>query len=174
MKAVHVLCFSAILLLFAGCTKSNDLPNEEWVRVGDPLPVFSADGPDGTVYRSADAAGRVTVICLFNTTCPDCHREMPKLEYVWEQLGGREDFEIACVGRQRTLSEITTFWDERNFTMPYYEDPQKTVYNLFATMTIPRIYLADRQGVVREMWVKNTHLTQEQLLSVVKGYLETP
>ncbi|MDL2230502.1 TlpA family protein disulfide reductase [Alistipes sp. OttesenSCG-928-L06] len=174
MRAFKYIAFLAAGLLAVSCISSDDEPNEEYVAVGDKLPVFQAKGPNEAVYNSADASGKVTLICLFNTTCPDCHRELPKVQYVWDQLAAHESFEVVCVGRERTLAEIATFWSGQGFTMPYYEDPQRAVYKLFATSVIPRLYLADRAGVVREMWVEETNLTPDQLLSVVKGYVETP
>lgn len=174
MRISKILFLALVAVCMSACVRNDDdTPSEEYVHKGDLLPVFVADGPSGTSYHSADARGKITIICLFNTTCPDCHRELPKLQYVWQELDG-ESFELACIGRERTLAEIAEFWEEQGFTMPYYEDPLKTVYGLFATRTIPRIYLTDKAGIVREMWVENTDMTREQLLAIVRGYLETP
>ena len=94
----------ALILFPTGCIKSDDEPNREYVLPGDPLPAFTEVGEDGASYHSADAPGKLTLICFFNTTCPDCHRELPKLQYVWEELSPEEGFGTVCIGRARTLA----------------------------------------------------------------------
>jgi Uncharacterized protein SCO1/SenC/PrrC, involved in biogenesis of respiratory and photosynthetic systems len=163
-----------IALLVVSCVRSDDEPAEEYIQVGDDLPEFTVNGPSGTQYDSAGATGRITLICFFNTTCPDCHRELPKLQYVWERLEDNGLFSMVCIGRDRTLSEIAAYWNAESFTMPYYEDPLRAAYTLFATRTIPRIYLVDEDGIVRKMWVEEIGLSREQLLDAVKSYTGTP
>ena len=38
---------------------------------------------------------------------------------------------------------------EEGLTLPFYADPSRTIYSLFADATIPRIYISDAQRVVR-------------------------
>ena len=174
MKINKILYVLLSVALFAGCVKSDDNLNEERVSVGEALPVFTVKGPDGATYSPSNSVGKVTLICFFNTTCPDCHRELPKIQYVWEQLESEGQFALACIGRDRTLAEIAEYWTTGRFTMPYYEDPARSVYELFATLKIPRLYLADKDGIVREIWIEEVSLTQEQLLAKIKSYTGTP
>ena len=48
---------------------------------------------------------------------------------------------------------------------------RQKAYSLFATVTIPRIYLSDKEGIIRAMWVEEIGLDREQLLEEIKSYL---
>lgn len=109
MKILRILILLAIPLLAASCLKDKDETFEEYVLPGDVLPDFTVQGQDHAVYRSSQAQGKVTLICFFITTCPDCHRELPKVQQVWEALGGEPEFDLLAIGRGHTLEEIAEF-----------------------------------------------------------------
>ena len=44
---------------------------------------------------------------------------------------------------------------KEGLTLPYYADGTRTLYDLFADATIPRIYIADSQGAVCYMHTDN-------------------
>ncbi len=157
---------------FISCMKEKE-DREEYVEVGDPLPSFSAVGEDG-VYYSSSAEGKITLICFFITTCPDCHRELPKVQKVWEAFGEDPDFEAVAIGRGHTLGEISDFWEEFDFTMPYYCDPQREVYERFATVTVPRIYISDRNRIVRYKWVNYLGMDADDLTNIFRDLIENP
>lgn len=58
--------------------------------------------------------------------------------------------------------------------MPYYSDPQRSAYAAFASMTVPRVYLADRNRVIRYMWVNELGMDGGALTEIVKGLIENP
>lgn len=164
------MCVSWAAISLTGCVRDDRVKTEEYVGIGDPVPVFSVMN-----YDSAQTIGKITLLTFFDPTCSDCQRELPLLEYVWGNLKNTPDFEMINIARGRTLENLAaTEGGDRWLLMPSYPDPERIIYNLFATSTIPRIYLIDRQGVVCEKWVENTHLSAEQLLSVVKSYVEKP
>ncbi len=170
MKIKEVIFASLAAACLTGCVRDDRVEVEEHVRVGGPVPAFNIIN-----YNSAQTVGKITLLTFFDPACPDCRRELPLLEYVCENMKDTPDFEMVNIARDRTLENLAaTEGGGRWLSMPCYPDPDRSIYNLFATSTIPRIYLIDRQGIVREMWVENTHLNAEQLLSVVRSYIEKP
>lgn len=173
MKINKLLYILLAVSLFTNCVKDDDDETVEYVKVGDTVPVFTVSGED-SIYSSTNTSGKITLICFFTTWCPNCHNELPKIEYVWEELQGESDFGLVTIGREETLATIAGFWTESGFTMPYYEDPNRSVYAQFASATIPRFYIIGRDKTIREIIVGDTTLTQAQWLTKIKSYLETP
>jgi thiol-disulfide isomerase/thioredoxin len=167
-----------ILLLwamgFAGCVKDDETPTEEYVGIGDPLPAFAVSG-NLTNYHSEQSIGKITLITFFDPECSDCRRERPLLQRVWKEMQAEEVFEMVNIARGRTLENLAEAeGGESWLAMPCYPDPDRSIYNLFATSTIPRIYLVDREGKVREKWVEKTGKTEDEFLAVVKSHAENP
>ena len=56
---------------------------------------------------------------------------------------------MAFISRAEDEASVASYWAEEGLTLPYYADPSRTIYSLFADATIPRIYISDAQRVVR-------------------------
>ncbi len=119
----------------------------ELVKVGQELPAFTVELNDGSVFSSSAVQSKPLVIAFFNTACKDCQRELPVLQKVYESQGDRVAF--LCISRAQGDSEVAAYWQQNALTLPYSAQTDRTVYNLFATSTIPRIYVADTSRVVR-------------------------
>ncbi|MCD8186093.1 MAG: TlpA family protein disulfide reductase, partial [Rikenellaceae bacterium] len=143
------------------------------IQTGDYLPAFTLSGKDG--YTFSPEVGTAYLITFFNPTCQDCRRELPKLETVWENLRGQEGFEMVNIVRDMTLDQLSEAAEgSRWLAMPVYPDPDREVYRLFATQTIPRIYLTDRSGTILRMWVNEVPETAEDFLALIQASIEKP
>lgn len=159
MKAVLGLIFSMFLL--AGCVVDEASGNEESettdiVKVGDRLPSFSVETITDTgrsAFSSDGLTGRA-VIVFFNTTCRDCQRELPKLEAYYRQHRDDAGFQLVAIAREQAEADIAAYWEANDFTMPYSPQEDRKIYNLFATLTIPRVYFCLQSGVVTWMGVE--------------------
>jgi thiol-disulfide isomerase/thioredoxin len=164
-----IIYFLLIPIFFSGCMK-DEVKIKELVKVGDSVPDFSVMN-----YHSAQTAGKITLITFFDPECGDCRRERPLLQYVWDDMQEKDDFEMVNISRGWMLENVAAAADGALWlNMPCYPDPDRKIYNLFATSTVPRIYLVDRQGIVCKMWVEKTNLTEEDFLNTIKLYLENP
>lgn len=151
--------------LFSACVKDKDKPEEmvNYVNINDKLPEFTVKNVDGEELRSQDFAGRVTLLVFFITTCPDCQRELPKIEQVWQDFKDNPDFRLVTIARAEKADVISQFWEKHQFDMRFYLDPDRQVFSLFANNTIPRIYLVNRENVVTWMAIEEMSLTALQL-----------
>ena len=175
-----LLLLTAACALASGCTNTESgYEQYDRLSVGDAIPSFDLGGlEDGepVAISSADFAGRQGLIVFFSYSCGDCHREMPKIEQVWNMLGGDPDVRIAVVSRDGSAEDVADYWastDDRYgktpFTMPYYFDPGRELYGAFAEQGVPRIYVIDRSGVIREIFRERLPLDAAELAALVKS-----
>ena len=128
----------------------HDGDDTDLVRVGDRLPSFSVevvDGVDRYTFSSEVLTGP-TVIVFFNTSCSDCQRELPVLNDYYLQHRSEPGFQMVAIAREETEESIRAYWEANNLSIPYSPQSDRRVYNLFATMTIPRVYFSSHTGLV--------------------------
>lgn len=137
------------------------------VQLGQKLPQFTITLDDGTTLNTAQLQGRPSVIIFFNTLCGDCRRELPIVQRAYESYGQKVQF--ICISRAQADEEVRSFWKDNGLTMPYSAQSDKSVYELFATSTIPRIYVSDASGTVCRYFVER--MSQSDLTAVLDSLL---
>ena len=160
MKSLFRVLLMAFMLV--GCTidthEDDPDPDESsLVRVGDRLPSFSVDylTSDGTgVFSTGRLTGR-TVIVFFHTSCSDCQRELPELNDYYLRHRTEPGFQMVAIAREEGQESIAAFWQEKQLSIPYSPQVDRRIFNLFATQTIPRVYICSSEGIVQWMGVEN-------------------
>lgn len=134
------LSIFALMALTSSCV--NDDPEPEWsLQTGDHCPQFEIMMNSGSTLTTSMLVGKTTMIVLFSTSCPDCQRELPVIQQVYNRIADTPDTGILCIARSETASSIEEFWRSHSLTLPYSPQPDDRVYRLFATTIIPRIYI---------------------------------
>ena len=146
-----------LTLLMMGCSSIGD-DNEvtERVNVGDYVPSFSVDVmSDGvqSIFSTAYLTGE-TVIVFFNTTCPDCQRDLPKLNQYYLKHKGNEGFQMVAISRAEGEEDVAAYWKDKGLQIPYSAQDDRRIYELFASSIIPRIYFVSAQGVVTRIFIE--------------------
>lgn len=148
-----------LAMVVAGCSAVSDDEPElvERVRVGDAVPSFTVEVVDGT-RRSTFHAQRstlqgTTVIVFFNTSCKDCQRDLPLLNQYYLQHKDEPDFQLVAISREEDEASVAAFWADNGLQMPYSAQTDRSIYNLFATSIIPRIYFCS-DGIVTRIDVE--------------------
>jgi peroxiredoxin len=75
-------------------------------------------------------------------------QELPHVQELWNTYQGRDDFELLVIGREETTETVTEFRKQHGYSFPIAADPDRAVYDLFATEFIPRTYLIGPDGIV--------------------------
>lgn len=155
-KALKVLLPAILLTLTATGCISDPAPDygdgDGWkVAVGDPLPEFDITLDDGRRVTPETLRGDTVVICLFNTGCPDCRRELPLLQQEYDKRNrhtepDKPEISFICIARNEEASEIRRYWEENSLTLPYSAQSDDNVFLLFADWGIPRIIVAAPDG----------------------------
>lgn len=149
-----------------GCIRDDD-PDNVGVAPGDKLPEFSVTISDGTVCGSQTLSGRWGVIEFFNTGCGDCRESFPVLQEVSEYYQDNPKVEVIAIAREENSEDIETYWSENNLTIPWSAQPDRKVYNLFATVGIPRLYISNPDGVIAAAYGPENPPTATQIISVI-------
>ena len=145
--------FSVLFIFTTACINEHEEkePTTPEVAVGDTLPTFSVTMSDGTVLDNTMLKEKTSVLVFFNTTCPDCQHELPIINSLYLAHRDDTDFRLACIAREQGKDEISEYWQAHNLALPYSPQADKAVFYLFAHNRIPRIYISDKEGVVRYM-----------------------
>lgn len=125
-------------------------PQEEIVEimVGDKLPSFLVTMSDGKQVTDESLQGNVSLIMFFHTSCPDCQQVLPHIQRLYDEYWIK-GAKFAVISRECSGDAIQGYWSDQGYNMPYSAQEDRTIYNLFASTRIPRIYIADKDGIVR-------------------------
>lgn len=145
----HIFGFLAALVICSACFHE-DPDDYDVVHIGDAVPHFVVTLTDGTTYDSSVRDGRGATIIFFSTTCSDCQRELPLLDARYRQ-GEFADQHVLCISREETDGAVAAFWRDHDLTLPVAPQTDRRVYNLFATMGVPRIYTVDSRGIITDI-----------------------
>ncbi len=116
-----------------------------------PLPVIAFEGPDGKPTTLAAFRGKTVLLNLWATWCAPCRKEMPALDRLQAQLGGK-DFEVLALNLDtRNLEKRKAFLDEIGAkSLAFYADPKAdALQKLKASakaLGLPTTILIDAQG----------------------------
>ena len=137
------------MAVMQACVGDKDEP-EFSLEAGSPLPSFLVTLMNGEVFDTTglqDAGVKNLLILFFNTDCSDCQRELPEMQRLYDRIQNDEKFSrntrMICIAREENAAEIKDFWEKHDLTMPVSPQSDRKIYNLFATVGIPRLYLAN-------------------------------
>ena len=144
----------AAILLLPGCggrtnkSAQNEAEAATLVKAGDTAPDFTVELFDGGTIALADLRGKVVLLNFWATWCPPCRQELTRVESdLIERFAGR-DFLFLPVSRGESREAVAEFREKMGYTFPMGLDPQRAVYDLYATNFIPRNFLIGRDGKV--------------------------
>ena len=147
-----IIIFSVLFMAFtctsSGCISENE-PKGPSLTVGDPLPVFSVLMNNGSIVSNESLKGKVSVIIFFNTNCSDCRKELPIIQQLWETYRENQGVEVVTISREESEKEILTYWKENSLTLPFSPQETREIYSLFASSIIPRIFIANPEGIIK-------------------------
>lgn len=175
MKTTFIIVLALFSLYLSSCVKDKEQDDkiENYINAGDKLPGFTVKNAAGEGLNSEELKGQVTLLVFFMTTCSDCQRELPGIEEIWKKLKGKTGFRLAAISREEAVSTVNKYWSKNEFTMPFYLDPTREVFSLFANNTIPRVYLVNQENIVTWMAIEEIELTTDQLIEKIEKLIET-
>lgn len=155
---------SAFVLMVALCMSciTDDIPeSKEYVAIGDFLPFFELKTDDSRELTTDLLRGRRSMIVFFNTDCADCRKELPVIDRVAREC--REDVMTICISREEGEKEVAEYWRANGLTLPYSAQPDRSIFNRFASSGIPRIYISDADLKVTAIFNDLDMPTEQQL-----------
>lgn len=157
-------------LLFS-CIREEVPAGQDVVKPGDVLPDFSVVLNDGSELSRKSLEGKVAVLVFFHTGCPDCRKELPVIQQLYEEYAVHEGVGIYAISREEGREEVGDYWVENSLTIPYSAQDDRRIYELFSTSGIPRVYVCGQDGRIVSMYSDNPIATYSQLSEDVENTL---
>ena len=143
--------FLLVAICFAACgTIGEEYPTHEEssvVGVGDVAPDFAVELLGGERVTLAELRGEVVLLVLFSHECPDCKMLMDDMQAArdyFDDLGVR----ILAIERDGSAEDVETYMASHGYDFDVAVDDNRAIYNLYATMYVPRTYLIDSEGII--------------------------
>ena len=143
--------FLLVAICFAACgTIGEEYPTHEEssvVGVGDVAPDFTVELLGGERETLSELRGEVVLLVLFSHECPDCKMLMDDMQAArdyFDDLGVR----ILAIERDGSAEDVETYMASHGYDFDVAVDDNRAIYNLYATMYVPRTYLIDSEGVI--------------------------
>ena len=155
--------FAAIALSLAvSCISDKNMEGDGTiVGVGDTIPDFSVQMNDGTTVTGSSLRNGVSCIMFFHTECPDCSKTLTQMQPVYGKYAS-EGVKFALISREEPQQQVSAHWNENGYTMPFSAQSDRSVYNLFATHTVPRVFIC-KGGTVQALFTDSPPPTYEQI-----------
>jgi len=168
IRTLKWMVFFLCIFLSACITEDEEMESGNNLKVGDRIPSFSVVMNDGSRVEDEDLLGEVSLIVFFNTACKDCQQELPVIQRFYEAF---PQYPLLCISREEGEASVSAYWQKQEFTMPYSAQQDRKIYQLFASHTIPRIYVVDEEGIIRAVFTDNPLASYEDLVQAVEGQL---
>ena len=143
--------FLLVAICFAACgTIGEEYPTHEEssvVGVGDVAPDFAVELLGGERVTLSELRGEVVLLVLFSHECPDCKMLMDDMQAArdyFDDLGVR----ILAIERDGSAEDVETYMASHGYDFDVAVDDNRAIYNLYATMYVPRTYLIDSEGII--------------------------
>ena len=162
--------FLLVAICFAACgTIGEEYPTHEEssvVGVGDVAPDFTVELLGGESVTLSELRGEVVLLVLFSHECPDCKMLMD------DMTAARDDFDdlgvrILAIERDGSAEDVETYMASHGYDFDVAVDDNRAIYNLYATMYVPRTYLIDSEGIIVHATIEYDALYVAQILSAI-------
>ena len=157
MKRIIII---AVMALLCGCIKEKQTDVD--LKAGDSIPRFRVEMNDGSIVTDEDLKGRISVVMFFHTSCPDCQQALPRVQQLYDEYAS-ERVVFTLISREEGEDEIMSFWKDKGLKMPFSAQNDRKVYEKFAKTRIPRIYMNDKDGIIRHIFTDDPVPSYDEL-----------
>ena len=141
-----------VLFIISVSIAFSQIPDERGyiVKVGDDLPEFVMDFPDGSQINSKDLLGNVTMLQFTASWCSVCREEMPHIEKEIWKIYKNVGINVIGIDRDESAEIVKKFSKEIKVTYPLALDPGADIFALFADRNsgVTRNIIIDTDGKI--------------------------
>jgi len=115
---------------------------------GAPAPDFTLSDAKGSPVHLADLRGKVVVVDFWATWCPPCRAEMPILQKMQNELGGKG---LAVLGLDvgEEAEQVTEFAKQQSYTFTLLLGAEPEISAKYFVEAYPTVFVVDRQGKIK-------------------------
>lgn len=118
------------------------------VKEGMQAPDFTVEMFDGSTQTLSSLKGKVVLVNFWATWCPPCREELKRVQQDLVERFAGEEFVFIPISRGEERETVATFREQMGYTFAMGLDPERKIYDLFASNFIPRNFLIDKEGKV--------------------------
>ena len=162
-----MLVASAMLLVCCG-TIIEEQPSYDdtsLVGVGDLAPDFFVATLDGEYVTFGGQSDEPALLILFSHTCPDCKALLDDITARQADIAAR----LIAISRDGSREEVAQYMDDNGYNFDVIIDNNREIYNLYATMYVPRTYLIDQDGVVRHTTIEYAETDVQNIIEWIEA-----
>lgn len=120
------------------------------VEVGEPVPDFAIQTFDSGNFSRSSLAGRPMMLVFWNTWCPECKDELPKINRLAQRAGPKGVAILAInTGLNDSEQKARAYWKKYGFVIPVGFDHSFEIGQAFRVRGVPTVFLVDSKGIVR-------------------------
>jgi len=147
-----------ILILMMGLSISGAIAQKEIpadygyiVKIGQQIPDFSMELPNGKTVKMADLKGKVVMLQFTASWCGVCRKEMPHIEAdIWKKYKDNPNFALYGIDLDEPKEVVEKFAKQIPITYPLALDPKGGIFYQFAEKGagITRNVIIDKTGKI--------------------------
>ncbi|MBR5820798.1 MAG: TlpA family protein disulfide reductase [Alistipes sp.] len=118
------------------------------VKVGMQAPDFTVTMFDGSTLTLSEQKGKVVLVNFWATWCPPCRQELARVQNDIVDRFADQPFVFIPISRAEEMQTVAAFREQMGYTFPMGLDPERKIYDLYASNFIPRNFLIDGEGKV--------------------------
>lgn len=168
MKFIQALLIALCCGALVGCIEDPNPTYEQTTRVkiGDLAPDFTVATIDNQRITLSALRDKIVLLTFFSSVCPDCHDQF---EYINSKITAFDEskFLFLPISRGEQTAVTEKFRRENGYTFDIGLDPDRTIYELYATQYVPRNYLIGLDGRVIALSAEPTHAQLDALLAQI-------
>lgn len=129
---------------------SRNIPGFQRILNTPPVPETKFLNAKNEAITLKTFEGKALLVNFWATWCTPCVREMPDLNKLSAELGGK-DFEVVAIASgQQVGKNPDVFLKEHQLdALELYQDPHASLMSLFETQTLPTTLIVDKDGRIR-------------------------
>lgn len=137
----------------------------EKMRIGNTYPEINLGAPPGNdagEYLGVTDAemvvlqqipARLVVIDILNVLCPDCHKNIPKLNRLYNIIENdadlKSDIRFIAIAAGNDKKQVQMFSDQYGIRFPIFDDPTDEIYYRLGAIGPPGLIITESAGKVR-------------------------